>query len=106
MRAREELLKPPNGYVNNNSITLEVEIGATKPDGVSQNDIDGSAAKPLQLECAVCLENIISKDLSSTPCGHLFCTTCITKAVEDHGACPMCSAAVDLNVLRRLYLPM
>lgn len=94
-----ELLKPENGFVCNDSITLNIEIKASKPEGAASK----VGVKPHQYECSICLEMLENQDISTAPCCHLFCTACITTAVRTRGFCPLCQAAVQLNDLRRLY---
>lgn len=111
----DELIKPENGFVNNDSITLEIKLNSGTPegDGVSSMEIakrtklsSECAAKYLQMECAICFEHIERQDLASTPCGHLFCFECIKKAITNRAACPACGEVVQLCDLRRLYLPV
>lgn len=101
----DELLKPENGYVNNDSITLEVELKVNKLDDDDSAIEAKNAAKPRRLECSICLEEMDNQEVSATKCGHMFCTACITKAVTDRKACPMCNKAAQLEDLRCLYLP-
>lgn len=101
----DEMIKRENGYVNDNSIRLEVEIDVEKPKGGAKSNKNTEAKFP-QMECAACLEIIDSQVLSATPCGHLFCLECITKVVKDCGICPTCKTAVELDALHKLYLPV
>lgn len=102
--AWDKMLNPKNGYINNDSITLDVEIKADKPEGGATNADFSCAAKRGRFECSVCLESMeLNQDISVTECGHIFCTACITKAVKDRHGCPLCNAAVQLNKLRRIY---
>lgn len=64
-----------------------------------------NAVNPVYMQCSICLENMSSGHISSTPCGHMFCTGCITRAVHGKRYCPLCKKAVTLSSLRRLYLP-
>lgn len=41
-----------------------------------------------QNNCLLCLD--IRKNTSTTPCGHLFCWSCITKYLEVNSNCPFC----------------
>lgn len=99
-----EVLKPENGFVNNNSVVFDIEIKTDKPETDMQNSANGDAAP--KLECSICLANIINEEISCTPCGHTFCSACIEKAVEDNGECPLCKEAVQPDDLRRIVLPM
>ncbi len=46
------------------------------------------SGKTSSKKCPLCLE--LRKDASSTPCGHIFCWTCIHDAVRTSGECPLC----------------
>ena len=39
--------------------------------------------------CPICLK-IIAEDISTTKCGHKFCTGCLLKAVQKNHSCPLC----------------
>lgn len=95
----DDLLKPENGFVNNGSITLEVKVKAENPEGDIPNIGQSNVAKRHRFECSVCFEVLDNQDISTTQCGHLFCTGCIKK----RDVCPMCQKAV--KTLQRIYLP-
>ncbi|XP_055296499.1 uncharacterized protein LOC129565538 [Sitodiplosis mosellana] len=106
----DELFKPENGFVKNNSIIMEVLIIMTKPEGVrdDQNDSATSSepqAKVRKMECPICLKTIGDQEVSSTKCGHLFCKACITNSINTHGKCPSCNAVATMNDLHPIYLP-
>lgn len=96
-----EMMNSNNGYVNHNSITLKIKINVND---VIDNIAIAEPSGVSRLECLICLNGIDGKDLSSTPCGHWFCTACISKAVRNRAACPKCQKLVQLKDLRRLYL--
>lgn len=105
------IFKPENGFVNNDSIVLEIEIKTGEPNDPANTtkrpriDPKNETISP-KMECPICFENIDGQDLSVTPCGHLFCLACITNAVTGRAVCPTCNKAVRLKSLRRLFLPM
>lgn len=110
-----EMHKPENGFVNNDSITLQIEIKTSKPKGDALDDMPIAKrgklnplndTKFLQMECPICFEGIDSQGLATTPCGHLFCYACITKSISRRATCPSCQKTVRLKALRRLYLPV
>lgn len=101
----DKLLKPENGYVNDDSIELDVEIKIDKPEGDIPENVKVES-KPLRMECAICLESIENREVSAPRCGHLFCTACITKVINENGKiCPTCKSSATLKTLCRIYLP-
>lgn len=54
--------------------------------------------------CAICGENL--KSASATPCGHIFCWTCIYDSLEYQKVCPICRRDVKHSriVLLQNYL--
>lgn len=106
----DELLNPENGYAANGSIVIEVELNLTDREGLGHKNCRNKGAKNnekrLTIECAICFESIANKEVSSVPCGHIFCTVCITKAIEAQNVCPMCGVQARLEDLRRTQLNM
>jgi hypothetical protein len=41
-------------------------------------------------ECCICMDDIQAKNIACTPCGHIFCLTCLLRAFCDTNACPYC----------------
>lgn len=104
-----ELLKPENGYVENGSIVIEVELKIIKSeDAATQNDSNNNAAKDdeklLKLECMFCFEGLANKEILSVPCGHLYCSACITEAIISNKKCSVCNFPAELTDLRRIQL--
>lgn len=107
-----ELFDPDNGYVENDSISMEIEFKIDKPEFIPSSDQNGNTnwlqneVKIPKMECAVCLEAIHKQNISCPPCGHLFCSDCISNAAETRKSCPSCNVSVTLRTLRRVYLPL
>ncbi|KDQ60135.1 hypothetical protein JAAARDRAFT_32511 [Jaapia argillacea MUCL 33604] len=55
------------------------------------------------LRCRLCPRDIC-EDITATMCGHVFCNGCITKAIIDTPACPVCQSPTLLYCLFRLRL--
>lgn len=93
----DELFKPANGYVNDNSIKIEIKIDADNPGRPIRI---GNDVKRMKLECPICTDLLCEQAISTSECGHLFCTACIL-AIEN---CAMCHAPI--KNLRRVFLPL
>lgn len=99
-----ELMTRNSKYVSNNTITLYIEINTNDMSGNISNADSNGAVQPYQYQCSICLEGLGGQDTSITPCGHGFCSACITRAVRNDNACPLCKKRVHLGDLRRMYL--
>ncbi|CAM0943556.1 unnamed protein product [Alopecurus aequalis] len=53
--------------------------------------------------CPVCWNKLVEP--STTKCGHIFCTECITQAIKYQKKCPTCRKALKKNNFHRIYLP-
>lgn len=109
----DKLFDDDNGFVQDNSIQLQIKITADRPgdDIRSANkrpstNNQNEEAKSSKLVCSICWEEIRDQQLSSLPCTHVFCTECIKSAIRSRKKCPICNAAVKLVNLRRIRLPL
>lgn len=46
------------------------------------------------VECCICFEQIGSKNNCTTPCGHQFCFTCMSKCLAQNNTCPCCRSVL------------
>lgn len=99
----DELLNPENKYVHNNTIELEVEIKGETCGGACSHHEE---IKPVKLECTICGEGIDWQEISSVPCGHVFCSECIQQSLLECEQCPECQTPASIGDLRRIILPM
>ncbi|CAD7701455.1 unnamed protein product, partial [Ostreobium quekettii] len=64
--------------------------------------METSIAQENRFKCAVCWESEV--ELSCTPCGHIFCISCIEMAVQRKKRCPQCRKGCQKRQLRRLFV--
>lgn len=94
----DDLILPLNQYIENNSFVLEISIkrGATKRRTFDEDN----------LTCTICFERLKDLAISSLSCGHIFCTPCIVKSIQQKKLCPTCNRAANVRHLRRIYLTL
>lgn len=109
----DELSNPNNGFMNNNTVVFEVEIKSQMSAGIISSatkrkatSSSASEAKRYEMACTICCKRFEGQSVSSTNCGHLFCTSCITNAITTHKECPTCKTALRMNEVRRAHLPL
>lgn len=107
----DKLLDTQNGFVENDAITLQIEIKVDKPEFVGENDgINAVQARgtstQLKMECGICLEAIDGQNLSCPPCGHAYCSACLSDTAEKQKVCPACGIPITKDALQRIFLPM
>ncbi|GIY21058.1 peroxisome biogenesis factor 10 [Caerostris extrusa] len=56
-----------------------------------ENNPSGKGAATSQNQCSLCFEKRNSS--TATPCGHLFCWSCITSWMQNKEECPLCREA-------------
>ncbi|CAL5082239.1 unnamed protein product [Urochloa decumbens] len=53
--------------------------------------------------CPICWNKM--EEPSTTPCGHVFCNTCIKQAIKVQKKCPTCRKGLRATSVHRIYLP-
>lgn len=89
--------------VNSTAIKLEPDVKITSPQP------EQKARTIADVTCVICMEDAVV-DLSTTPCGHLFCHKCAWDAIsasmemtnKRYGVCPICRHRVGLKEIVRL----
>jgi hypothetical protein len=65
------------------------EIGTqTGPDAAE-------AEAEADLKCSICLEQTEKKNVTTTACGHMFCTSCLLKHLAVRNTCPNCRTEIE-----------
>lgn len=99
-----ELFTSSNRFIQNDSFVMEVEIKVGM-NGTARTRATTGENNSFQLECPICREDLVGKPISSTPCGHMFCTRCIIRHVSMSAICPLCKQPVCESHLRPTFLP-
>lgn len=98
----KNLFNPQLKLVENDSFVIEIKIMKVNGKIIENEIMCGNCKK---LHCSICLENVWDRSVSSLPCGHLFCTVCIEKALKERNKCPLCNQAVITDLaLRPVFL--
>ncbi|TPX45414.1 hypothetical protein SeMB42_g04010 [Synchytrium endobioticum] len=86
--------------INNRHTTLPLNAAIPAPEP------EEMPLRAAALKCAVCLSYAAEDTpLSSTTCGHIFCSDCVNSAVKITGKCPICRSSLKgKNCIHRLYL--
>lgn len=61
------------------------------------------------IHCPICLESLsqikqANQQMHSTSCGHLFCKTCITRAIKTAQQCPTCRQRQDTKTIHPIFI--
>ena len=58
----------------------------------------------MNIACSTCLESFTSGcDISTTPCGHVFHTGCITRWLDGNSNCSQCRKDCEISGIIKLY---
>ena len=58
----------------------------------------------MNIACSTCLESFTSRcDISTTPCGHVFHTGCITRWLNGNNNCSQCRKGCEIGQIIKLY---
>lgn len=44
----------------------------------------------ITIDCCICLETLGNTNITTTPCGHTFCFSCLMKSMDLRNTCPYC----------------
>lgn len=106
------LMAPQNGFVQNGSVMLEVEILDHSDNGDSNNNSNGNSSRQMpanpriEMSCSICLDDMIGRELLSSTCGHIYCKACILDSIAVRRRCPNCQKHLDKKDLHPIYLPL
>jgi len=89
----------------------DVDGNADPPlsDTIDLTDSPRPTSRPLDpLQCPVCLDLLRSlpewKEVVTTPCGHLFCSTCLATALRSVWQCPTCRGRTQPGEAIKIFL--
>lgn len=91
-------------------VNEEIEIASDSGDETVDSSEFESSGGETDIEdeiptCCICMGRLISRRKPySTPCGHVFCVSCLRKALRRRKKCPLCNNPIFLRSLcSRLY---
>lgn len=100
-----DLILQQNRFIENGSFVIDMSIKIKETTGfpkIVSKRTAPTACNPT--DCSICLESYIGQSPSTTLCGHIFCTPCITEALGRRKVCPQCNKTANLNQLRVVHL--
>ena len=71
--------------------------------GLSDEELVDAFSIPAALRCVICAEVFVDPVCGVT-CQHVFCSSCIHRALDCNSHCPLCRVLVDRVQLRRNHL--
>ncbi|KAJ7095918.1 putative zinc-finger-containing protein [Mycena belliarum] len=80
---------------------LKEQQSATTKVDCELDDSEGEEAVP-QFSCPMCFKK--PNSVCCAPCGHIFCSPCITSEITHTHTCPICSQPGGLDQLRKIFL--
>lgn len=96
----DDFINPAKRLIENDSFVVEIDM---KVERIKVNELKrkNSDRRSVELECPICMENLVDRPISVTKCGHLFCKVCVA-ALK---ICPCCIQEIKAGDLRPIYLP-
>ena len=75
------------------SMMITYRVKKYEKEKASQQNIEPIEGSPVGVRCSLCWST--RKETTSTPCGHLFCWTCICQWITIKKFCPICRTQID-----------
>lgn len=107
-----DLMLRQNGFVQNDSVTFEVEIHdhSNNSDSNNNNATSSHRLPPVnprvEMCCSICLDDMIGREILSSICGHIYCKACILNSIAIRPHCPNCQKRLNKKDLHPIYLPL
>ncbi|XP_025095430.1 E3 ubiquitin-protein ligase RNF4-like [Pomacea canaliculata] len=114
MQGADDIL--PHVTRNNSTIDLDsasdddlpnppFEIQDARPSGSTSPQ----SVEPVKITCPICLDSDSQiqqsgRHLYSTVCGHIFCNSCIRRAIRTRHSCPNCRKKLTLRQIHPVFL--
>ncbi|KAK6186064.1 hypothetical protein SNE40_008171 [Patella caerulea] len=104
----------PDRDLNGHSSSLTsldiVDVTSEPSSGLSvvESDIITSPT-PVKITCPICMDDDrqikrTGRQLTSTVCGHIFCSTCIKQSLRSFHTCPSCRKSLRVNQIHPIFL--
>ncbi|XP_055955672.1 E3 ubiquitin-protein ligase RNF4-like [Patella vulgata] len=96
---------------SSNLTSLEIVDVTSEPSSgssVVESDIITSPT-PVKITCPICMDDDrqikrSGRQLTSTVCGHIFCSTCIKQSLRSFHTCPSCRKSLRVNQIHPIFL--
>lgn len=81
---------------------VDMEVDEAMEEQQQPNGVQQMMPHP---QCPICYDYFSFDDIWSTPCGHLFCETCIANSLQIYRRCPSCNQELlDVGQIHFIYL--
>lgn len=105
----------PENEVSSAEVTFKVDSAAKFHIGIAafgqsfnfqvhNNELKYMEPKWIGIQCMICYESMVGRDVKMTPCGHLFCSPCLAKSLYQRPSCPFCRASATWESLKNVFL--
>lgn len=102
-----ELIDKEKQFIRNDAFIVELDIRVLETNNLTRKrKAIGGIDEGMSIGCPICFASLMNRDMSSLPCGHIYCLACISAHLATKKFCPLCNAVSSVRHLRRVHLPL